>query len=106
MEIPSADKREYRHFTIPAKNSGSDALDVLLISDPTTDKASGACDIHVGQLNDPPNLPGLAHFCEHMLFIGTKKYPTENAYDNYLSTNGGSSNAFTGKICWYARALS
>jgi Insulinase (Peptidase family M16) len=68
-------------------------MDVLLISDPETDKASAAMDIYVGQLCD--TLPGIAHFCEHMLFIGTSKYPTENAYDQYLSSHGGSSNAFT-----------
>lgn len=29
------------------------------------------CDI--GHMKDPDALPGLAHFCEHMLFLGTKK---------------------------------
>ena len=24
-------------------------------------------------MSDPSELPGLAHFCEHMLFLGTKK---------------------------------
>jgi predicted Zn-dependent peptidase len=24
-------------------------------------------------MKDPIELPGLAHFCEHMLFLGTKK---------------------------------
>ena len=95
IEKPSVDEREYRHFVL-----GED-MDVLLISDPTTDKASAACDVYVGQLCD--TLPGLAHFCEHMLFIGTEKYPTENAYDQYLSTHGGSSNAFTDleHTCYY-----
>jgi insulysin len=96
MEIPSVDKREYRHVSI-----ANNRMDVLLISDPTTDKASAACDVHIGQLCDP--VPGLAHFCEHMLFIGTSKYPDENAYDQYLNTNGGSSNAFTDleHTCYY-----
>jgi len=26
-----------------------------------------------GHMVDPEELPGLAHFCEHMLFLGTKK---------------------------------
>ncbi|XP_071947721.1 insulin-degrading enzyme-like [Antedon mediterranea] len=30
-----------------------------------------------------------------MLFLGTEKYPSENAYMQYLSEHGGSSNAFT-----------
>ena len=24
-------------------------------------------------MSDPDDLPGLAHFCEHMLFLGTEK---------------------------------
>ena len=24
-------------------------------------------------MKDPRDIPGLAHFCEHMLFLGTKK---------------------------------
>lgn len=34
-----------------------------------------------GQLHDPVDFPGLAHFCEHLLFLGTEKYPTENAFN-------------------------
>ena len=43
---------------------------MLLVSDPSTDKAAAAMDVHIGHMSDPPNLPGLAHFCEHMLFLG------------------------------------
>jgi Insulinase (Peptidase family M16) len=111
IEIPSVDKREYKHIVIgnkkasykPSDDEDDDddpstqphplSMDVLLISDPETDKSSAAMDIYIGQLCD--TVPGIAHFCEHMLFIGTSKYPTENAYDQYLSTHGGSSNAFT-----------
>ena len=32
----------------------------------------------------------------HLLFMGTKKYPIENAYSQYLSAHSGSSNAYTG----------
>lgn len=37
---------------------------------------------------DPKDLPGLAHFCEHMLFLGTEKYPVENEYPRFLSEHG------------------
>lgn len=40
-------------------------------------------------------IPGIAHFVEHMLFLGTKKYPNENEYSSFLSKNSGSSNAAT-----------
>jgi len=46
-------------------------------------------DVHVGHFSDPDGIPGLAHFCEHMLFLGTKKYPDEASYSNFLSAHGG-----------------
>ena len=52
-------------------------------------------DVHIGHMSDPVGLPGLAHFCEHMLFLGTKEFPDENEYSKYLSSHGGSFNAFT-----------
>lgn len=27
----------------------------------------------LGNMKDPVELPGLAHFCEHMLFLGSEK---------------------------------
>lgn len=49
----------------------------------------------VGHMSDPSDLPGLAHFCEHMLFLGTEKYPSENEYSKFLSEHGGNCNACT-----------
>ncbi|XP_045108140.1 insulin-degrading enzyme-like isoform X1 [Portunus trituberculatus] len=83
------DQRQYRALVL------DNDLKVLLISDPATDKSAAALDVHVGSMSDPTELPGLAHFCEHMLFMGTKKYPCENEYNKYLSEHGGSSNAYT-----------
>lgn len=40
-------------------------------------------------------VPGLAHFLEHMLFLGTAKYPDEAEYAAFLGAHGGSSNAYT-----------
>lgn len=36
----------------------------------------------VGSFKDPDNAHGLAHYLEHMLFMGTAKYPDENDYSN------------------------
>ena len=66
-----------------------------MISDETTDKSAAALDVHIGHMSDPVSLPGLAHFCEHMLFLGTEKFPDENEYSKFLSQHGGSFNAFT-----------
>ena len=48
----------------------ANGMRVLLISDPETDKSSAALDVHVGTMSDPDDIPGLAHLCEHMLFLG------------------------------------
>ena len=68
----------------------------MLISDPTTDKAAAALDVYVGSYQNPIERQGLAHFLEHMLFLGTKQYPQPGAYQTFISEHGGSYNASTG----------
>ena len=41
----------------------------------------------LGSFKDPVELPGLAHFCEHMLFLGTEKYPEEEQYKTVFKIN-------------------
>jgi insulysin len=67
LEKPAPDNRLYRVIVLPNK------MEVLLICDPETDKASAALDVNVGSFSDPVSMPGLAHAVEHMLFMGTKK---------------------------------
>ncbi|ORX55207.1 hypothetical protein DM01DRAFT_1335502 [Hesseltinella vesiculosa] len=91
LEKSDNDDREYRLIKL-ANND----LQVLLVHEEDTDKSSAALDVHVGHLSDPEEFQGLAHFCEHLLFMGTEKYPKENDYNQYLSEHSGFSNAFTG----------
>ncbi|WIA37472.1 hypothetical protein OEZ86_014388 [Tetradesmus obliquus] len=58
-------------------------------------KAAAAMAVGVGSFSDPAEMQGLSHYLEHMLFMGSDKFPDENEYDAYLSKHGGSSNAFT-----------
>ncbi|EST05004.1 Peptidase M16, N-terminal [Kalmanozyma brasiliensis GHG001] len=90
LEISAQDDMRYRLVRL------ANGLEALVIQDPKTDKSSAAMDIRVGHLSDPEELQGLAHFCEHLLFMGTKKYPRENEYSEYLSNHSGGSNAYTG----------
>ncbi|KAJ1521592.1 hypothetical protein ONE63_003243 [Megalurothrips usitatus] len=83
------DKRLYRGLLL------DNGMKVLLVSDETTDKSAACIDVAVGYMSDPDELPGLAHFCEHMLFLGTEKYPDENKYNQFLAQYAGKSNAFT-----------
>ncbi|THU45479.1 hypothetical protein C4D60_Mb02t18360 [Musa balbisiana] len=86
---PRCDKREYRRIVLP------NCLEVLLISDPETDKAAASMNVSVGSFSDPDGLEGLAHFLEHMLFYASEKYPVEDSYSKYITEHGGSTNAYT-----------
>ncbi|KAI6696774.1 hypothetical protein NL676_016893 [Syzygium grande] len=86
---PRSDKREYRRIVL------RNALEVLLISDPETDKCAASMDVSVGSFSDPEGLEGLAHFLEHMLFYASEKYPVEDSYCKFIAEHGGSTNAFT-----------
>ncbi|CZR49746.1 uncharacterized protein FPRO_14777 [Fusarium proliferatum ET1] len=87
LEKPSLDDRDYRVIRL------GNELEALLVHDPETDKASAALDVNVGSFSDESDIPGMAHA---LLFMGTKKFPIENEYAEYLSANSGSSNAYTG----------
>ncbi|XP_041133364.1 nardilysin-like [Polyodon spathula] len=58
-------------------------------------QSAAALCIGVGSFSDPDDLPGLAHFLEHMVFMGSEKYPAENGFDAFLKKHGGSDNAST-----------
>ena len=85
------DASEYRRFTLV------NGLQVILLSDPKLNVSSASLAVGVGSLSDPPQRQGLAHFLEHMLFLGTKKYPDVSDFGAYLSNNGGSNNAYTAR---------
>ncbi|WP_456415274.1 insulinase family protein [Thiolapillus sp.] len=83
------DKRQYEYLVLPNR------MRVLLVSDAQADKAAAAMTIAVGSTSNPPGREGLAHFLEHMLFMGTEKYPDVDEYSSFIKRNGGSDNAFT-----------
>lgn len=66
---------------------------VALVHDPASPAAAVAVSASVGSQWD--TLPGLAHFLEHMLFMGSVSFPEENAYGAFLAAHGGATNAFT-----------
>lgn len=58
LETPSLDDRSYRVVRLPNQ------LEVLLVHDAETDKASAAMDVNVGNFSDEENMPGMAHAVE------------------------------------------
>ncbi|MDH5751209.1 MAG: insulinase family protein [Deltaproteobacteria bacterium] len=80
---------EYRAITLP------NGLDVMLVRDPGADNSAAALSVGAGSLMDPPERSGMAHFLEHMLFLGTARYPLPDEYGRFMTSNAGSSNAYT-----------
>jgi hypothetical protein len=56
--IPPKDNRKYETMTL------DNGLRVLLCSDPSSNTAAAAMDVHVGATSDPEAVKGMAHFCE------------------------------------------
>jgi protease-3 len=83
------DKRAYLSIRL------DNGLEVVLVSDQTVDKSAAALSVGVGMLEDPETQAGMAHYLEHMLFLGTDKYPDVSEYSDFMSKNGGSNNAYT-----------
>lgn len=89
-----SDKNEYRLIKL------SNGLRALLIksSKTTLDKeepAAVSLIVNVGFFDDPKSAQGLAHFLEHLLFLGSEKYQGESEFDSFLGLHSGYSNALT-----------
>ena len=73
----------------------NNGLQVYLISDPGADQSAAGVAVECGAWNDPKEYPGMAHFLEHMLFMGTATYPKEFEYMQFIFDHGGKVNAYT-----------
>ncbi len=91
IEKNPSDKRDYAFHIL------DNGLKLFLISDPETDKAAAALDVWIGSGEDPQKRHGLAHFLEHMLFLGTEKYPEAGESQKFISQHGGYDNAYTSR---------
>ncbi|XP_052845822.1 nardilysin [Drosophila gunungcola] len=113
------DRKLYRSLSL------SNGLRAMLISDPFIDDppvhrassesvnsssehfngklAACAVLVGVGSFSEPRQYQGLAHFVEHMIFMGSKKFPVENEFDAFVTKSGGFSNAHTEneETCFY-----
>ena len=83
------DDRSYAAIMLPNN------LQVVLVSDPTLENSAASLAVGVGSAQDPQDQQGLAHYLEHMLFLGTTKFPEPAGFMTFTQTNGGMTNAFT-----------
>lgn len=70
-------------------------LEAYLVSDPGFEQSAAGLAVEAGSWQDPKEYPGMAHFLEHMLFMGTAAYPKEFEYMQFIKDHGGNVNAYT-----------
>lgn len=87
--IPKFDEREYKRTLLP------NLIQTILIHDPKAKTASAALSVGIGSNANPKEINGLAHLLEHMLFLGSSKYPDDSELQNLVELGGGYSNAYT-----------
>ena len=91
VERSISDERRFRTFTLEM------GIRVLLVSDQRAEqRAAAAMCVHgAGARTAPAELVGLAHYLEHMLFLGSHKFPNEQHYKKRVALHNGRCNAST-----------
>lgn len=91
IKITKADNdiKDYYYMILPNK------MKVIIIIDNLSTSCGALINVGVGSTSDPPEYEGMAHFLEHMLFLGSEKYP-EVEFMEKINQNGGITNASTG----------
>ena len=86
---PLSDKSAYKLIKLHT------GLEILLIQDPSTKRSASSLAVNAGSIYD--NTIGMAHFCEHMLFLGNKRYSSPSIFADNLDKYNGLYNAYTSK---------
>ncbi|KAJ2003223.1 metalloprotease, partial [Coemansia thaxteri] len=89
MEQSASDSNSYKLIRLPNN------MVVMCVHDADTEMSAASLSVGVGANMDPEELQGLAHFLEHMLFMGTEKYPDESEFSSFISEHNGERNAYT-----------
>ncbi|MDR2309136.1 MAG: pyrroloquinoline quinone biosynthesis protein PqqF [Paucimonas sp.] len=78
-----------RHLNLP------NGLHLTLRHAPRLKRAAAALRVHAGSHDAPGRWPGLAHFLEHLFFLGTERFPLADGLMRYVQGQGGQVNAST-----------
>ena len=89
---PIIDKRDFKGGIL------DNNIKYIIINDKDLDKSYVSVCVNVGSYFDPKEYQGMSHFLEHMLFMGSKKYPKVNYFMNQVNEYGGYTNAFTAAL--------
>ena len=66
-----------RHYDLITLDNG---IEVMLVSDSSAEKSAAALSVGLGAASDPEAYPGMAHYLEHMLFMGSSQYPEPDGF--------------------------
>ncbi|MBK4996130.1 pyrroloquinoline quinone biosynthesis protein PqqF [Pseudomonas sp. S37] len=78
-----------RHLTL------ANGLQLTLRHAPRLKRSAAALRVHAGSHDAPAKWPGLAHFLEHLFFLGTPRFPLNDGLMRYVQALGGQVNAST-----------
>jgi insulysin len=85
---PKKEKRKFYKYTL------ENGLEYYIIYDKNTNSEGAGMLIKAGAVMDHDVL-GLAHFTEHMLFLGSKKYPNATHFVDFTTSRHGKHNGAT-----------
>lgn len=78
-----------RHLTL------TNGLQLTLRHAPRLKRAAAAVRVHAGSHDAPSRWPGLAHFLEHLFFLGTARFALQDGLMRYVQRVSGQVNAST-----------
>ncbi|QTD32940.1 pyrroloquinoline quinone biosynthesis protein PqqF [Pseudomonas fluorescens] len=79
----------------PHTETLANGLRVTLRHVPGLMRSAAALRVAAGSHDVPLAWPGLAHFLEHLLFLGTERFPAQQGLMAYVQSRGGQVNAST-----------
>ena len=95
----SCDMREYHLDTL------DNGLRLLTVEMPHLHSIEMVCYVGIGSRYETPETAGISHFLEHMLFRGSRDYPTSQILEAAFEAIGGMANAATDSesTCFHSR---
>ena len=86
---PLIDMRDYTYGVF------DNNIKYIIVYDKSLINTNISVSVNCGFFNDYKYFYGIAHFIEHLLFMGSVKYPIQNYFDNKINEFSGVNNAST-----------
>lgn len=89
-ESSATDNHSYRWLQF------ENGLRVLLVHNPASKQSAASFAVNAGHFHDPLEAQGIAHFLEHLIFLGSSSFPEADAFASRINNSSGHFNAWTG----------